>query len=345
MIARHSRGITLVELLVVVSILVLLGAMVVPNLAPNMETRRLREAARGVDVFLASAKARAITNGRPVGVMITPAENNPYAALRLSLAEMPEVYAGDFYDSGLRVSITAIPTATDPYYYCTATETNQFNQGMSIWQSFSPGDLVQIGDKGYQYQLINAVNSKTFELRVNTRGGVLPWPSTPNSSNPIPYKFYRQPVIYRSAHGVGTTSGTSMVYQMPPSTAIDLTGCIFPGVNFSSTVSLPRTIVFSPSGGVSAIYANEGIRYLPAGTIQLLVGKLDKITPTAPGPINDTTANWYDTTNYYVSVGHLTGQVSTTEVAPVTSAASASLPVKLREATAFTRETFASGGR
>ena len=341
MYTRHSRGITLIELLVVVSILVLLGAMVVPNLTPNMETRRLREAARGVDVFLASAKARAIRNGRPVGVMITPAENNGYAALQLRLAEVPVVYGGDEYTSAMNLKILTTPTAPNSEYTLSAYD----GQGMSIWQTLSPGDLIQFGDKGYFFQIQNIQSQNNLILKVDTRGGVLPWPSASYSS-PVPYKIYRQPAVYSSLYGVvGSTSGTSMIYQMPPGTAIDLVGSLFPGVTFSGTGSYPRTIVFSPDGGVSAIYANQGVRYLPSGTIQLLVGKLTNIPATAPGPANLTTANWYDLSSYYVSVGHLTGQVTTNEVAPVTSSSSASLSVKLQEATLYTRENFSTGGR
>lgn len=333
---RRSNGITLIELLVVVSILVLLGAVVIPGMAPNLETRRLREAARGVDTFLAAAKARAIRNGRPVGVMITPLENNVRAALMLSLAEVPEVYAGDLYSSTARVRVEADGTLQ-------AVTSEQLGLGDIIGQ----GDLIQFDQKGYFYRILSLSNNTTFTLVADKRGGVYNWPNTPFFSGPMPFKIYRAPVVYSNLFGqIGVAGGTASTFQMPEGIAIDLAGSVFPGAvvnvpDAPNNVLSPITIVFSPAGGVTAIYSNQSTRYLPAGPIHLLIGKIKNIQATEEGvpPIR----NWLDTTNLYVSIGHLTGQITTTEVAPVSGATT--LQEQLIQATAFTRDTYATGGR
>ena len=59
---RHSAGMTLVELLVVVSILVLLSAAVLPNLAGREGTRAVQAAAANVSAQSAKAQGAAIAS-------------------------------------------------------------------------------------------------------------------------------------------------------------------------------------------------------------------------------------------------------------------------------------------
>ena len=65
-------GLTLVELMVVVVILVILVGVVLPLAQPALKGREIREAARQVNTMFASARARAAATGRPVGVAIIP---------------------------------------------------------------------------------------------------------------------------------------------------------------------------------------------------------------------------------------------------------------------------------
>ncbi|TWU28288.1 prepilin-type N-terminal cleavage/methylation domain-containing protein [Bythopirellula polymerisocia] len=62
------HGMTLIELMVVVVILVTLVAGVLPLVSPNNDARKIREAARGLKTFLMSAQAEAARTGRPVGI-------------------------------------------------------------------------------------------------------------------------------------------------------------------------------------------------------------------------------------------------------------------------------------
>ena len=102
--AGRRRGVTLIELLVVVSIMLMLAAYALPKLAPMARERKVREAARSVNVFLSRARSRAIETGRPCGVVFqrfndTAGDPLSNAATMLYQAEVPPPYAGR-YDVG-----------------------------------------------------------------------------------------------------------------------------------------------------------------------------------------------------------------------------------------------------
>lgn len=75
-IDKERKALTLVELLVVVTIMVLLLGVVLPLAGPALRGREVREAARQVSAFLLSAQADAIASGRPIGVVLTPDPND-----------------------------------------------------------------------------------------------------------------------------------------------------------------------------------------------------------------------------------------------------------------------------
>ena len=71
---RVSRGVTLVELLVVISILSVIFAVMIPRLRAVNEDRNIREAARVVASAFSKASSRAINEGL-AGLMIVPNPN------------------------------------------------------------------------------------------------------------------------------------------------------------------------------------------------------------------------------------------------------------------------------
>jgi len=104
-VLRHNpirRGFTLVELLVVVSILLLLTVVVLPTIQPASESKRVREAARMIHVYLGAAKSQALETNRPCGVIIAREENLPQASTILYQAEVPPPYAGNLTNATVR---------------------------------------------------------------------------------------------------------------------------------------------------------------------------------------------------------------------------------------------------
>ena len=94
-VAARRRAMTLVELLVVVAIMLMLAAVAIPAMRPSMEGRKTREAARAINVYLSSARNRAIESGRPVGVQIERdiASNLSLAGVTLYQVEVPLPYS------------------------------------------------------------------------------------------------------------------------------------------------------------------------------------------------------------------------------------------------------------
>ena len=104
----HS-GLTLVELLIVITILVLLVSSALPVLSPSSEGRLTREASRMINSYLTGAQARAIQTGRPYGVILrklsaqTGNVDDRGVCVEIAYVEQPAPYAG--FDQGSRVML------------------------------------------------------------------------------------------------------------------------------------------------------------------------------------------------------------------------------------------------
>ena len=101
---HHStrRGVTLVELMVVVSILVLLFAVALPQMRPSLEQTKLREGARLANAAFGRARVRAIETGNPVGLVVEPTSNSG-ACLSLAFAQIPTLYGGSTTNSTVSI--------------------------------------------------------------------------------------------------------------------------------------------------------------------------------------------------------------------------------------------------
>jgi type II secretory pathway pseudopilin PulG len=93
------RGVTLIELLIVILIVMMITAFSIPVIAPAIQGRRVREGARMFSTFLSAARGRAIETGRPAGVWLERMPAYPEAVQNIYMAESPPAYGGDFQDS------------------------------------------------------------------------------------------------------------------------------------------------------------------------------------------------------------------------------------------------------
>lgn len=110
---NQRLGLTLVELLVVVTILMVLLGVVLPLASPNVKGRKLREAARQVNGAFASAKAKAEGTGQGAGVMIYPDRAAPDRAYAIAFSKSPNFFTGADSSSLLTVlpqPIDSIPS-------------------------------------------------------------------------------------------------------------------------------------------------------------------------------------------------------------------------------------------
>jgi type II secretory pathway pseudopilin PulG len=92
-----------VELLVVITIMVIMMGLAATMMRPDLDGRRTREAARSVNVYLASARNRAMETGRPVGVIFHRLSAAVPAVLSMDQCEVPPTFAGLNLNSVVRV--------------------------------------------------------------------------------------------------------------------------------------------------------------------------------------------------------------------------------------------------
>ena len=109
---RTRQGLTLLELLVVILIMLMLTGLAIPVLAPALANRRQREAARAVNAYIGAARERAVALGRPVGVKLERFPGQPDMCTTLSYVEVPPPYAGDTFDARLAVVIGSVTPYT-----------------------------------------------------------------------------------------------------------------------------------------------------------------------------------------------------------------------------------------
>jgi prepilin-type N-terminal cleavage/methylation domain-containing protein len=111
---QFRRALTLIELLIVIFILSILVTSAIPLLAPGGDSRKIREASRAVNAFLAGAQSRAADTGRPVGVAFqrlsadTGRGEDNGVCTQLYYVETPAIYTGLDQTGVARVSVNEV---------------------------------------------------------------------------------------------------------------------------------------------------------------------------------------------------------------------------------------------
>lgn len=341
---RNRRAVTLIELLVVVSILLALAAVALPQVQPMMETRKVREAARSINVFFGAARTRAIQTRRPCGVILHRSANNPNAVIDLEMVEIPPHYSGDTINARMTLTWGGVPDG-DGYATVTADSTDVPAYTIRL------GDQIQFNHQGPWYEVTDAATGgeiengyvKTFPIEVRTRllpGASLPW----SDADPkmVPFCVARQPYNDDSRAFRVRRSGKSLT--LPAGIAIDLgvSGLeSYPGhfseSDFTQLAAVSKTrplvITFSPTGAVQQVNClttttttdaagNKDSRtFSPVEPIYLLVGRISQVNmpeelpppspiPTDWAPTGDGIPNWLDPDCLWISLMPRTGLVS-----------------------------------
>ena len=178
--SRRRSGLTLVELLVVVVILVMLVGVVLPLARPVLRGREVREAARQVNTFFAAAQARAMALGRPVAVVLERDPNNPNRCFQIATAKSPPPYAGDTMDARAAINLSTTP------WQATLSSAAAFASPDFV----RPGDLIKFDYRGQLYQIVNfTVNSANSTAVIQFTGSVPPVASPAG----VPYQIFRTP--------------------------------------------------------------------------------------------------------------------------------------------------------
>jgi prepilin-type N-terminal cleavage/methylation domain-containing protein len=113
--ASAYRGMTLIELMVVIVILTLLVGGVLPLVSPNNDARKISEAARSLQTYLMQAQAEAARTGRPVGVGFRETTAGSGVAIEAFQMLVPKPFPGS--SSLSRVGAQRLDESRLPMYY------------------------------------------------------------------------------------------------------------------------------------------------------------------------------------------------------------------------------------
>jgi prepilin-type N-terminal cleavage/methylation domain-containing protein len=349
-VSERRRGMTLVELLIVISIFVILAAVLLPTMKNLLKDRKGNQAAIQVRSFLVAAQARAIGRGREVAVVLErntkygDSDINRNAVTRLSLAEVLPPYRGDLENSTVALgSSTVVPYNTGHVNLAVF----DLSQNPTASYFLNVGDRIAFDDRPERYEIVNVATSGTV-------ASVTFW------NQPYNYSYVgtnRQSTSPRSAvvpliagaHKFRIYSRPRRMFSkpldLPKGTCIDLSvsGVGQAGYDFAADALgdnvggaldyfKPIYLVFNPNGALSTVYANSldvtdttfpfnhlatFERFMPNGSIYLLVGKIDQVTRVhyereLQSKVDNETfvPNLADFSSYWVKIAPDSGQIA-----------------------------------
>ena len=262
---QRRLGLTLTELLVVISVIIIVTAVLAPVLTTVLDGREVREAARQVNAYFQSARARARELGRPVGVVIRRSEANPETAYQLALAEQPPPFAG------LQNNSRALVTVSGTLGQARLVLADKYPGDMPALEAEQSLFLIQCNDfirfsyRGPKYRIIRKdINARLIRFRIGNNQ-TAPRESLPN--HPVPYEIFRRP-RQTAAAPLELPTGTAIRLEL---SGVGLTGNEIDGPLASSIGMMefqapkntdgtyiepmsPLTIMFDEQGRIDKIY-------------------------------------------------------------------------------------------
>jgi prepilin-type N-terminal cleavage/methylation domain-containing protein len=303
------RGMSLVELLVVVAILSVLAVTVIPLLANSAESRKTREAARAVVSYVAQSQNRVLGRTEWGGFWMIPVASTNYA-LDLAAADVPQIFQGDdlpttVVGTGTTVTIsgTAIPVfVTRAHVLATSGSIG----GTTV--SGSVGDLVRFDGTGPWYALATATGTMVTlrsgstpltPILENANQTTLntPWPA-PNV--PLTYELMRQPLRSGSPLPLGGGRCVDVAES-----GYDGTGGYTAFGNNPGDIA----VLFDGTGRLRQLIVGQK-RVTPMGGVFLLVGRPDRAVASPPMLVasdDSTGSNWQYADSYWIGIDPLTG--------------------------------------
>lgn len=327
----RRRGVTLLELLVVASIMLTLAAVSVPTIKPMMESQQTSNAAAAVSTYLNRARTRAMATGRSCGVTFEffegtwdeldpddPDDDIGSACVILRQVETPPYYTGLDMDANVTVladtdgdgfvddSVVLDPDS--PYYGMSMRALTPIDP---YWTKFILDEkfpAIQFNSDGPYYPIftvrdvVNPDNSSYFIVK-------LPGLELPSRLN-VSFKVRRDPRPTMTAP-IGLTQGT----------VVDLEYSGWGEGEFDCfALGADVTVMFSPSGEVEYVQDGYGT-HIPTEMLYFLIGRWDRISIFGSDEFGyslteDGLWNYEDGSNFWVTINPRTGLVSTAEVNP-----------------------------
>ena len=323
---NNRRGMTLVELLVVVAILGLLAVAVLPALSTTTEARRSREAARSVSSYVAKAQSRGI--GRPewAGLWLTPPASIPSAnfSIDLYLADVSPLFRGN------TSSAVVSGSASGAAFILTSGSLQ------SLTPTVNTGDLVRFDGQLPWYEYVDPTTIRLRDSGADNVNQTLlntPWPAI---AVPHTFEVLRQPI----------RAGSPMTIADGRCVDLAWSGC--GGSTAASyrrfgTSPGPIAVLFDGTGRLRQLFYG-GARYPVVGPVYLLIGRTDRAGNSA-GVLNTADdsigANWQYSDSYWIAIDPVTGVAKTAECMRQVGLATDDVFASQ----AFIRSEVSSGGR
>jgi prepilin-type N-terminal cleavage/methylation domain-containing protein len=303
--ARPKRGLTLVELLVVMIILSMVTVATIPLMQPPSGDRKIREAARNVATTFELARARATETGRPAGVWIEPQPpvNGVVEAYKLFLCDVPPIYAGD----------TTTSTASVTNNGSTVT----LNNSGSATTLVKYGDRIRLNYRGPWYHITGGtdgtnITGTSLTLAVNQAPDYAPAPAVANN---VPYEILRQPVK--------SSINPTILPTNAPASVVDLTQSGFGNSGHGADAfghgssGRPVIVTFTPTGRVYQVQHYDGNDLeidQPTAMIYFLVRLRKEEGLVENGVPFQAAQSYKDFSAYWIGINPTTGLVSVASV-------------------------------
>ncbi|MBM4000997.1 MAG: prepilin-type N-terminal cleavage/methylation domain-containing protein [Planctomycetes bacterium] len=297
----RRRGMTLVELLIVISVSVLLLAVAVPLLRISVQGRKVREASRQLNALITRVKARAAELGRPVGLLLrrgdTAFATGSFYATQLFVAESPIPYAGDEATAFARIpapTAPGIPVRMNPPPAATFTSPLYVEalhrpftarvQGSALLPSIvSVGDMIQFDFKGIVYEILEIVvpdaanNPDIVDLwfRVPPRRALPVGVGAPPPMVDVGYQIQRSPVRLGTFSSTGQTTirTGALPVNLPNGIVVDLSvSGMEPDFNQFTAADPADMNTWTPSGTPDD--TDIVILFEPDGTVQCVYSSI-----------------------------------------------------------------------
>jgi prepilin-type N-terminal cleavage/methylation domain-containing protein len=160
--ASMRQGVTLIELLIVIVILIMVASIAIPLVRFNFSDRKIRESARQLSAYFTLAKTLAAERNRQVGVMFERTSGDLNRCQSMYIIEVPAPYSGDVLDARAYVRFNpALNVATYDTQWQVIFDTIEIPTGVASLKCAMlthSRRLVDVGD--------------TFLIRFNHRGSV-----------------------------------------------------------------------------------------------------------------------------------------------------------------------------